>query len=138
MLASYFQIVLAFALPYGLRQAQSTSIFLNISTTACQQNCIIYDKRGTCPANVYVNKRQMSPTQDGFNVVVIDVLSGEATSDYFRWFRSSYVGEREDFIRWFDDVKNGSIVIVVLQNMCYYFDQEWHTYLEVGSKTFLR
>merc|ERR1712142_1447526 len=109
MLLFYFQVILT--LPIALGQLQDRSIHLNISTTACQQNCIIYDKRQACSANVYVNGRQMSQSQDGFNVVVVDLVSGEMASDYFRWFRSSYIAEREEFVGWFDKVKNGSIVI---------------------------
>ena len=105
---------------------------LNITTTACRRNCIIYDKRQTCPATVHINGRQVSPAQDGFNVMSLDMPTGAVASDYFRWFRRTYKPEGRDFRRWFRDLNNGSVVVVVLQNMCSYFDQQWYRYLQVG------
>ena len=106
-------------------------VTLNLTTTGCEHNCVLYD--GICPSSIKVNGKEMSPQKDGFNILVIDNVSGEMKTDFFRWFSRLSPFKWKDFYKYFKGINSSSTVIVVLQNMCKFFDKNWYTLLKDAS-----
>merc|ERR1719447_1085305 len=82
-----------------------------------------------CPSSILINGKEKSGKGDGFNIAVIDNDSGYVTTKHFRWSSSKLSDKRHVFRNFFSRIKSRSIVIIVFQNMCSYFDKDWYRFM---------
>ena len=108
-------------------------VSLKLKATGCEHNCMEYADNTTCSSSIIVNGKEKSPKKDGFNILVIDNFSGHMTSAHFLWSSSlddsKSLPNYKKFHTFFNRIKSSSIIIILFQNMCDYFHQEWYKFL---------
>lgn len=108
----------------------TTEVSLQLTTTGCEQTCIKYtDKDSSCTSSILIDGKENSKKRDGFNVAVIDNISGGIRTFHFRWSYREVNEEKAKMQTFFRQIKTNSIVIIVFQNMCSYFHKEWYRFL---------
>ena len=111
---------------------------VHVKTTGCSHNCTLPSSNSSCLSSILINGTEYSHQQDGFNIAVIDDKSGRILTRHFSYLArtsnkslvSHALAKATSFRKFFDNVKDNSTVVVVLQNVYSRFYKRWYSILQ--------
>jgi len=105
-------------------------ISLKLRGVDCSEFCTYIVGDNDC-SSIKVNDIEYSVQDDGLNVAIIDVYTGKVQRNSFGLTLSYYLGRRNriDLVKYFQEVKTNSVVVIVSHNTCSLNYEKWFDYL---------